>query len=40
MADALDADPGAAACVGHIEEFGDHALIRRVPRRLDPYRVA
>ncbi len=40
MADALDADPRAAACVGDIEEFGDHALIRRVPRRLDPYRVA
>jgi len=40
MADALDAEPGAAACVGDIEEFGDHSLIRRVPHRLDPYRVA
>jgi glycosyltransferase involved in cell wall biosynthesis len=40
MADALDADPGAAACVGDVEEFGDHALTRRTPTRLDPYRVA
>jgi glycosyltransferase involved in cell wall biosynthesis len=40
MADLLDADPGAAACVGDIEEFGDHSLVRRIPRRLDPYRVA
>jgi glycosyltransferase involved in cell wall biosynthesis len=40
MADALDADPGAAACVGDVEEFGDHALTRFTPARLDPYRVA
>lgn len=40
MADALDADPGAAACVGDIVEFGDHALVRAIPPRLDPYRVA
>jgi glycosyltransferase involved in cell wall biosynthesis len=40
MADLLDADPGVAACVGDIAEFGDRELIRRVPRRLDPYRVA
>ena len=40
MADALDADPGAAACVGDIVEFGDHELVRRIPTRLDPYRVA
>jgi glycosyltransferase involved in cell wall biosynthesis len=40
MADALDADPGAAACVGDIEEFGDHELVRAIPHRLDPYRVA
>jgi glycosyltransferase involved in cell wall biosynthesis len=40
MADALDADPGAAACVGDIVEFGEHDLVRRVPDRLDPFRVA
>ena len=40
MADALDADPGAAACVGDIVEFGDHELVRAIPPRLDPYRVA
>jgi glycosyltransferase involved in cell wall biosynthesis len=40
MADLLDADPGAAACVGDIAEFGDNELVREVPRRLDPYRVA
>jgi glycosyltransferase involved in cell wall biosynthesis len=40
MADALDADPGAAACVGDIAEFGDHELVRAIPPRLDPYRVA
>jgi hypothetical protein len=40
MADLLDADPAVAACVGDIAEFGDHELIRRVPHRLDPYRIA
>jgi len=40
MADRLDADPGAAACVGDIAEFGDHELVREIPSRLDPYRVA
>ena len=40
MADRLDAHPEAVACVGDIEEFGDHALVRRIPDRLDPYRVA
>jgi glycosyltransferase involved in cell wall biosynthesis len=40
MADLLDADPGAAACVGDVEEFGDADLTRRSPVRLDPYRVA
>ena len=40
MADRLDADPGAAACVGDIVEFGDHELVRAIPARLDPYRVA
>ncbi len=40
MADRLDADPGAAACVGDILEFGKHTLVRAVPTALDPYRVA
>lgn len=40
MADRLDADPDAVACVGDIVEFGDHELVRRSPARLDPYRVA
>jgi glycosyltransferase involved in cell wall biosynthesis len=40
MADLLDADPGAVACVGDIAEFGDHELVREIPARLDPYRVA
>jgi glycosyltransferase involved in cell wall biosynthesis len=40
MADLLDADPGADVCVGDIAEFGDHELVRRIPDRLDPYRVA
>ena len=39
-ADLLDADPDAAAVVGDYEEFGTHAIIRTVPERLDPYRVA
>ncbi len=40
MADLLDRDPGAAACVGDVEEFGDTDVTRRSPARLDPYRVA
>ena len=40
MADRLDADPGAVACVGDILEFGDNELVRAVPQWLDPYRVA
>jgi glycosyltransferase involved in cell wall biosynthesis len=40
MADLLDAEPGAVACVGDIAEFGDHELVREIPARLDPYRVA
>jgi glycosyltransferase involved in cell wall biosynthesis len=40
MADLLDADPGADVCVGDIAEFGDHELVRAIPPRLDPYRVA
>jgi glycosyltransferase involved in cell wall biosynthesis len=40
MADALEADPGAVACCGDYEEFGESALVRAVPDELDPYRVA
>jgi glycosyltransferase involved in cell wall biosynthesis len=40
MADRLEAAPDAVACVGDILEFGDHDLLRRIPERLDPYRVA
>jgi glycosyltransferase involved in cell wall biosynthesis len=40
MADRLDADPEAAACVGDVVEFGDLDVTRLTPPRLDPYRVA
>lgn len=43
MADALDADPAAAVCFGDYVEFGPSRpedLVRAVPERLDPYRVA
>ena len=40
MADRLDADPGAVACVGEVAEFGSHELVRAVPLWLDPYRLA
>jgi glycosyltransferase involved in cell wall biosynthesis len=40
MADRLDADPGAAACIGDYEEIGGYPVMRAVPDRLDPYRVA
>ena len=40
MADRLDAAPHAAACVGDLLEFGDREVLRAVPERLDPYRVA
>jgi glycosyltransferase involved in cell wall biosynthesis len=40
MADRLDADPEAVACVGDILEFGDAEIVRAVPFWLDPYRVA
>lgn len=39
-ADVLDAHPEAAACVGDYEEFGNAAIVRAVPDRLDPYRIA
>lgn len=40
MADRLDAAPDAAVCFGDYEEFGTHELVRAVPVRLDPFRVA
>jgi glycosyltransferase involved in cell wall biosynthesis len=40
MADRLDAEPAAAACFGDYIEFGDHLLIRKVPHRIDPFRIA
>jgi glycosyltransferase involved in cell wall biosynthesis len=39
-ADVLDAHPEASACVGDYEEFGNDAIVRAVPDRLDPYRIA
>jgi glycosyltransferase involved in cell wall biosynthesis len=40
MADCLDRHPRAAACFGDYAEFGDTNLVRAVPDRLDPYRIA
>ena len=41
MADRLDDDPEAVACVGDILEFGGvREVLRAVPETLDPYRVA
>jgi glycosyltransferase involved in cell wall biosynthesis len=40
MADRLDEHPDAAVCFGDYLEFGTHELVRAVPARLDPYRVA
>lgn len=40
MAGRLAATPWAAAGVGDVLEFGDHEVLRAVPERLDPYRVA
>jgi glycosyltransferase involved in cell wall biosynthesis len=41
MADALDSDPKAAVCFGDYVEFGDgEDLVRAVPGRLDPFRIA
>ncbi len=40
LADRLDAVPEAAVCFGDYAEFGDRHHIRRVPARLDSYRVA
>jgi glycosyltransferase involved in cell wall biosynthesis len=40
MADRLEGDPGAAVCFGDYAEFGDSELVRAVPDRIDPYRLA
>jgi glycosyltransferase involved in cell wall biosynthesis len=40
MADKLDAEPEAAVCFGDYLEFGTHELVRAVPLRLDPFRLA
>jgi glycosyltransferase involved in cell wall biosynthesis len=40
MAAVLDATPAAAVCFGDYAEFGTRDRTRRVPVRLDPYRVA
>jgi glycosyltransferase involved in cell wall biosynthesis len=40
MADKLDAEPDAAVCFGDYLEFGDHEIVRAVPERLDPFRLA
>jgi glycosyltransferase involved in cell wall biosynthesis len=40
MADRLDADPAVDVCFGDYAEFGDSELVRAVPERLDPFRLA
>lgn len=40
MADRLDADPGLDACYGDYQEIGTSNDVRRMPARLDAYRVA
>lgn len=40
MADLLDEQPAAAVCFGDYAEFGDSELVRAVPERLDPFRLA
>jgi hypothetical protein len=40
MAQRLEQAPKAAACFGDFAEFGDVEAVRRVPLRLDPYRIA
>lgn len=40
MADRLDAEAEAGVCMGDYEDFEVRALVRTVPERLDPYRVA
>lgn len=40
MADRLDQEEGAAVCYGDFLEFGKHLLLRAVPGRIDPFRLA
>lgn len=40
MVERLDENPGAAVCFGDYLEFGTHELVRAVPPRLDPFRIA
>jgi glycosyltransferase involved in cell wall biosynthesis len=40
MADTLEGRPDAAACFGDYAEFGDSEIVRAVPARLDPFRLA
>jgi glycosyltransferase involved in cell wall biosynthesis len=40
MADVLDEDATAAVCFGDYSEFGDTEIVRAVPDRLDPFRIA
>jgi glycosyltransferase involved in cell wall biosynthesis len=40
MAAALESAPDAAVCFADYAEFGDAELVRAVPERLDPYRLA
>jgi len=40
MADLLDAHSDAVVCFGDYKEFGDSELIRAVPERIDPFRIA
>lgn len=40
MADLLDAHPEAGVCFGEYVEFNGAELVRAVPERLDPYRIA
>jgi glycosyltransferase involved in cell wall biosynthesis len=40
MADKLERAPEAAVCFGDYAEFGDSKLVRAVPERLDPFRLA
>ncbi len=40
LADRLEVDPGSGVIFGDYQEFGDRTVVRAVPDRLDPYRLA
>lgn len=40
LADRLEGDPGSGVIFGDYQEFGDRAVVRAVPDRLDAYRLA